>query len=385
MNFRTAPGDQNVKSLKFGIVGSGYMAKTHSLALRNIEGFLWPNMPRIEMVRLADIDARLAEESARRWGWAEATTDWKQITRADDIDVVVIITPNDSHEEIASDAFANGKHVFCEKPLASSAASAKRMAEAASRSGKVNMVNFVYRCWPAVQFARKLVESGELGELRHFEGHFFQDYANAPDLPYAWRFDSARAGAGAGGDLGSHISDIAVALVGPIARVAASSRTYFPLRVEGAAMRNVTVDDMMTTLVEFRSGATGSIHSCWAATGHKSDLAFTLIGSKGALSFSWERNNEIHLYTEAEQKDRNGFRRIMIGGIHPEAEPFWYAQGQGLGYGEAFVITARRLIEAIQKNDTSASPSFAEAAHINAVIEATVKAAATRQWQEVEG
>ncbi|CAH2408053.1 Gfo/Idh/MocA family protein [Mesorhizobium escarrei] len=374
-----------MQRLRFGIVGSGYMAKTHSLALRNIEGFLWPKMPRIEMVRLADIDLDLAEDSARRWGWREATTDWKAVTRGDDIDVVVIITPNDSHEEIALDAFANGKHVFCEKPLANTAAAAHRMAEAAGRSGKVNIVNFVYRCWPAVQFARKLIEDGELGELRHFEGHFFQDYANDAGLPHAWRFDKERAGAGAGGDLGSHISDIAVFLLGPIGRVAANTRTYFSERATATGAANVTVDDMTTTLVEFRSGATGSVHSSWAATGHKSDLAFTIIGSKGSLSFSWERNNEIHLYTEAQRKDRSGFRRIMIGGIHPEAEPFWYAQGQGLGYGEAFVITARRLIEAIQKNDTTASPNFAEAAHINAVIEATVKAAATRNWQEVEG
>ncbi|MER9002656.1 Gfo/Idh/MocA family oxidoreductase [Mesorhizobium sp. M0862] len=374
-----------MQSLRFGIVGSGYMAKTHSLSLRNIEGFLWPKMPRIEMVRLADIDLSLAEDSARRWGWREATTDWKAVTRGDDIDVVVIITPNDSHEEIALDAFANGKHVFCEKPLANTAAAARRMAEAAECSGKVNIVNFVYRCWPAVQFARKLIDDGELGELRHFEGHFFQDYANDSGLPHAWRFDKERAGAGAGGDLGSHISDIAVFLFGPIGRVAANTRTYFPERATATGPTTVTVDDMTTTLVEFRSGATGSVHSSWAATGHKSDLAFTIIGSKGSLSFSWERSNEIHLYTEAERKDRSGFRRIMIGGIHPEAEPFWYAQGQGLGYGEAFVITARRLIEAIQKNDTSASPNFAEAAHINAVIEATVKAAATRSWQDVVG
>lgn len=366
------------------MVGSGYMAKTHSLALRNIGAFLWPNMPDIEMVRLADIDWQLAQQSAQRWGWKEATIDWRKITQADDIDVVVIITPNDSHEDIAVDAFKNGKHVFCEKPLANTAAAARRMAEAARRAGKVNIVNFVYRCWPAVQYAKKLVESGELGEIRHFEGHFFQDYANDPELPYAWRFDAGRAGAGAGGDLGSHIGDIAATLAGPIARVAAASRTYFATRPTGTGRAKVTVDDMMTTLVEFRSGATGTFHSCWAATGHKSDLAFTLIGSRGALYFSWERNNEIHLYLESDRKENNGFRRIVIGGIHPEAEPFWYAQGQGLGYGEAFVVTARRLIEAIQTNDAAASPNFAEAAHVNAVIEASVRAAATGQWQEVE-
>jgi predicted dehydrogenase len=374
-----------VQTLRFGIVGSGYMAKTHSLALRNIGGFLWPNMPQIEMARLADINAELAEESAKRWGWREATNDWRAITRAEDIDVVVIITPNDSHEEIALDAFAHDKHVFCEKPLAQSYAAARRMAEAAKASGRVNIVNFVYRCWPAVQFARKLIAEGELGELRHFEGHFFQDYANDPTLPFAWRFDKAQSGGGAFGDIGSHITDIAVSLMGPIARVAGNCRTYFPERPSTKGPRKVTVDDMAATLVEFGSGATGSIHACWAATGHKSDLAFTVIGARGSLTFSWERNNEIHLYTDADKADRNGFRRIMLGGIHPEAAPFWYAQGQGLGYGEAFVITARRLIEAIQNSDPAAGPNFAEAAHINAVVEATYASAESRAWQTVAG
>ena len=369
--------------LRFGIVGSGYMAKTHSLALRNIEGFLWPNMPHVEMVRLADINGKLAEDNAKRWGWREATTDWRNITRADDIDAVVIITPNDSHEEISVDAFEHGKHVLCEKPLAHSHTAARRMVEAARKSGKVNIVNFVYRCWPAMQFAAKLIAEGELGELRHFEGHFFQDYANDPALPFAWRFDKRTAGGGAFGDIGSHITDIAVALMGPIGRVAGNSRTYFPERPSPNGPQKVTVDDMTTALVEFTSGATGSIHASWAATGHKSDLAFCIVGSKGSLSFSWERNNEIQLYTEADRKDRNGFRRIMLGGIHPEAEPFWYAQGQGLGYGESFVITARRLIEAIQRNDANASPNFAEAAHVNAVVEAVLEAASSGCWKEV--
>ncbi|CUX65265.1 Myo-inositol 2-dehydrogenase [Agrobacterium tumefaciens str. Kerr 14] len=376
--------EETLERLRFGIIGSGYMAKTHSLALRNLESFIWPGMPKIERVRLADINEALANESARRWGWSEATTDWKKVTRADDIDVVVIITPNDSHEEIAVDAFEHGKHVFCEKPLAQDLAAAKRMAAAARKSGKINLVNFVYRCWPAIQFASKLIAEGELGELRHFEGHFFQDYANDASLPFAWRFDKSKAGGGAFGDIGSHITDIAVSLMGPIGRVAANTRTYFKDRSSSKGSKPVTVDDMTTALVEFQSGATGSIHASWAATGHKSDLAFTVIGSKGSLTFSWERNNEIHLYTEQDQKDRAGFRRIMLGGIHPEAEPFWYAQGQGLGYGESFVITARRLVEAIRNNNTAAGPSFAEAVHINAVVEAVFSAAETRSWQVVD-
>lgn len=370
--------------LRVGMVGSGYMAKTHSLALRNIESFLYPDMSRIEMVRMADINANAADEGAKRWGWASSTSDWRDITRADDIDAVIIITPNDSHEEISIDAFAHGKHVLCEKPLAQSVGAARRMADAAAKSGQVNIVNFVYRCWPAIQFARQLIEEGELGDLRHFEGHFFQDYANDATLPHAWRFDLEKSGGGAIGDIGSHITDIAVALMGSIYRVAANSRTYVEKRESSAGPKVVTVDDMTTTLVEFASGATGSIHASWAATGHKSDLNFTVIGTKGSLQFTWERSNELHFYKSTGKADRDGFRRIVLGGIHPEAEPFWYAQGQGLGYGEAFVITLRRLIEAIRKNRPETSPNFAEAAHVNAVIAAMIQAAKTNEWVNVE-
>lgn len=371
--------------LRFGIVGAGYMAKTHSLALRNIESFLWPHMPHIELVRMADIDADAAKAGAERWGWQGHSSDWRDITRAADIDVVVIITPNDSHCEIAVDAFANGKHVFCEKPLAHTVDAAARMTEAAAQSGRVNIVNFVYRCWPAVEFAQRLIEDGELGETLHFEGHFFQDYAKDPSLPFSWRFDKARAGGGAMGDIGSHIADIACFLMGPIAKVCAHSQRFVGERPTASGTKQpVSVDDLTATLVQFASGATGAIHASWAATGHKSDLAFTIIGSKGAIKFAWERSNEIHLYTNSDRSDRSGFRRVVLGGVHPEAEPFWFAPGQGLGYGEAFVITLRRLIEAIQSNNCEASPNFREALHLAKVIESVNRAAAEQTWVNVE-
>jgi len=360
------------------------MAKMHSLALRNIGAFLWPDLPAIEMVRMADIVAEAAREGARRWGWADHTTDWKRVTRGEDIDVVIVITPNDSHAQYAIDAFEHGKHVFCEKPLANTVEAAERMARAARQSGKVNVVNFSYRTWPGIEFARKLIADGELGDLLHFEGHFFQDYAADPALPFAWRFDKAVAGGGAFGDIGSHIMDIACALMGPVEAIAARTRRFYETRPQGSpSARPVTVDDLTATLVQFASGAVGSVHASWAATGHKSDLGFTVIGTKGSLKFTWERNNELEFFSAADPQTTGGFRRIMLGGIHPEAAPFWYAQGQGLGYGEAFVITARRAIEAVMRNDTKASPSFEEALHVSQVIDAAYRAAETGEWASV--
>ncbi|HEX6564278.1 MAG TPA: Gfo/Idh/MocA family oxidoreductase [Chthoniobacterales bacterium] len=373
--------------LRFGIVGAGYMAKTHSLALRNIGSLLWPSMPRIILRRMADVTEPNASAGASRWGWEESTMDWREITRASDIDVVIVITPNDSHAEISIDAFEHQKHVFCEKPLSSTLAGAEKMAAVAASSGRVNLVNFAYRCWPAIEFARQLIREGEIGEPIHFEGHFFQDYAADPELPFSWRFDQSVSGGGAVADLGSHIFDISCALMGGIASVAAQSRRIYAERlVTGTAQpRPVTVDDLTASLVQFRSGATGSVHASWAATGHKSDLAFSVVGTKGAIEFHWERNNELHFYSSKDDKKTAGFRRIMIGGMHPEAGAFWQAQGQGLGYGEAFVVTARRLIQAVQAGDRQFEPNFAQALHIGRVIEAAKQAAETNSWVPITG
>lgn len=372
------------QTIRFGIIGSGYMAKMHSLALRNIGAFLWKKLPKIEMVRMADIVPAMAEEGAARWGWAEHTTDWKEITRADDIDAVIIITPNDSHALYAIDAFEHGKHVFCEKPLANTVADAERMVAAAKHSGKIGVVNFSYRTWPAIEFTRQLIAKGELGDLLHFEGHFFQDYAADPALPYGWRFDKSVAGGGAFGDIGSHIMDIACSLCGPVDRIAAVTKRFYERRpVGGPDAKQVTVDDLTATLVQFKGGATGSVHASWAATGQKSSLAYTLIGTKGSVSFDWERNNELNFYTTKDPITTAGARRIMLGGIHPEAEPFWYAQGQGMGYGEAFVITARRMIEAIVADNKHAEPSFEQALHVSRVVNAVYEAADKCEWVRV--
>ncbi|WP_035971078.1 Gfo/Idh/MocA family protein [Bradyrhizobium sp. WSM3983] len=372
-----------IEAIRFGIIGSGYMLKAHSLALRNIEGFLWPNAPRIQMMRVVDINTRAAEEAAKRWGWREWATDPEAITRADDIDVVIIITPNGAHAEAAVDALKHGKHVLCEKPLADTVKAAERMVEAAAEAGKANVVNFGYRTWPAIELAKKLIADGEIGDIVHFQGHYFQDYARDPKMPFSWRFDRSVAGAGAFGDIGSHIMDIAVALVGPVWRISAKTRRIFARRPVTESGQIVTVDDMTCTLVEFANGAVGSVHASWAATGHKCDLGFTVIGTKGSIKFTWERSNELHFFSDKDAAEIGGFRRIVIGGIHPEAAPFWFAQGQGLGYGEAFVIILRRLIDAITTGKPSTSPNFAEALHVNRIVEAALRAAESGNWENV--
>jgi predicted dehydrogenase len=371
-------------SLRVGMVGSGYMAKTHTLGYENAALIYGDRLPKIERVRISDISPELAEAGAQRWGWAEATADWHEITAAAEIDLVDIVTPNHAHAEPAIDAVRNGKHVLCEKPLATSVDDALAMYEAAERADVVHMVGFYYRLWPAIAMARTIVERGEVGEIRHFRGRFFQDYAADPSLPFSWRFDRELAGAGALGDIGSHIIDIARYLVGDVDRVLAQGRTLIGERPDDSGVpTQVSVDDLYSMLVEFAGGASGSIEASWAATGHKCDLGFELIGSEGALSFTWERSNQLEVYSGADAADERGFRTVLIGGVHPRAADFWFAPAQGIGYGDAFTIGMGELLEAI-RDGRAAQPNFLDGLRTAEIVAAALESAHRRGWVEIE-
>ena len=381
--------------LRFGMIGGGYMVKLHSLAFRNLPALAWPDCPAIELVRIADIDERLARDAADRWGWSKSSADWKDVTRADDIDVVSVATPNDSHEEIVADAFAHGKHVLCEKPLSTDAAGAARMLDAARASGRVHMVNFTYRNWPAIRQARDVIAAGRIGAVRYFEGHFFQDHNNDDAVPLHWRFRRGPAGSGAAGDIGSHILDLARYLVGDVKRLAARTRTFIPERSlpgRPGVKAPVEVDDLVTTMLEFENGAVGSVHASWALPGFKNDVFFTVVGDRGALRFSWERNNELHFYSDEDPQDLAGYRQILVGGVHPGANLFWFpivqgsrgqgSPGQGIGYAEAFVLNARQLVESIAVG-RSPAPNFEDGLRCCEILDAALAAARGDGWVDV--
>ncbi|HSB84956.1 MAG TPA: Gfo/Idh/MocA family oxidoreductase, partial [Ilumatobacteraceae bacterium] len=256
--------------VRVGLVGAGFMGKIHSIAYRNAAMLFGAEVPRIEPVVVTDFDPSLAARAVRDWGWSRAVDNWQEVTAADDVDVIDICTPNDAHVDVAIDAFVRGKHVLCEKPLALNADDAFRLCEAAAASGLVAQVGFVYRQWPAVTMARRLVDEGAIGAVRTVRAHFLLDYNSNPDVPMSWRFDRARAGSGALGDVGSHCIDLLQYLAGPIASVCASMQTFVPRRTTttGEAV-DVTVDDQTEVLVDLESGASGTILASWAAPGHK--------------------------------------------------------------------------------------------------------------------
>jgi predicted dehydrogenase len=365
-------------SVRVGIVGSGYIAGAHSAAYRHVGG-TYPDVARsVVLAAAADVDLGRAEAVARGWGWERVTTDWKEITRADDIDLVDICVPNLFHVDVACDALAHGKHVICEKPLAHDAAAAKRMSDAAAASGKVAQVCFYYRTWPAMSWVRQLLDEGNLGPIKHFRGWMLQDYAADPKHDLGWRARKSEAGAGALGDLGSHIIDLARYLCGDLASVCATTRTIIDRTPPVPGL-----DDLVSMLVEFESGSAGVIEASWALRGHQCDLGFDLVCERGAVRFSWERFNEVQVLMGDVSDPLNGYRSVLIGRGQPDVNKFVSVPGQGMGYRDAFTIGVSRVFEAIAAGRTTASPTFADGYAVTRVVDAVQRSAAARAWVDV--
>jgi predicted dehydrogenase len=364
--------------LRVGMVGAGYIAAVHSAAYRAVSGTFADAARDVALTAVADTDHARGAALKQAWGWQRLEDDWTSITRADDIDVVDVAVPNALHAEIAIDALKHGKHVVCEKPLADELDSAHAMVDAAESSDRLAQVCFYYRLWPAIQWASALIRSGELGAVQHFRGWMLQDYAADPQHGMGWRGTRSSAGAGALGDLGSHVIDIARYLCGEVAAVNAVTKKLVN-RTEGAT----ELDDAATMLVEFGGGATGVLEASWAMRGHKCDLGFDLVAERGAVRFTWERCNEIEVLSGDMDDQSNGFRRVLLGVDQPDGGRFAGVPGQGLGYRDAFTIGIGHAATAIATGAAETTPSFLDGLRVAQVTQAALQSAERRSWTTV--
>lgn len=370
------------RPIRIAMIGYQFMGRAHSNAWRQLRHFFEPpREPVLQLVCGRDADA--VAEAARRLGFAEHTNDWRSAVSRPDVDVVDICTPGDSHHPIALAALAAGKAVLCEKPLANTLAEAREMRDAALRAGVVHMVCHNYRRVPAVALAQRLIAEGRLGRLHHFRGRYLQDWIVDPAYPRVWRLEKARAGSGALGDLGSHVVDLARMLVGEIAEVSGLLETFVRERPreDGLGPAPVDVDDAALALVRFANGALGSIEATRFAPGRKNHNRFEINGSRGSLAFDLERLNELELYLE--EGPESGFRRILATDPrHPYASAWWPA-GHALGYEHSFVHTALDFLRGIESG-SSPAPSFEDGFRNQQVLDAILRAAASRRWERVE-
>ncbi|WP_052869198.1 Gfo/Idh/MocA family protein [Streptomyces niger] len=366
-------------ALGIGMVGYAFMGAAHSQGWRTAARvFDLPLRPAMNAVCGRDADGVRA--AADRLGWAAAETDWRALIARDDVDVVDICTPGDSHAEIAIAALEAGKHVLCEKPLANTVAEAEAMvaaAEAARTRGRIAMTGFNYRRTPAMALARRFVEEGRLGRLRHLRATYLQDWLVDAEAPMTWRLRKESAGSGALGDLGAHIVDLAQYLAGEaLTGVSAVTETFVRQRpLPSGGTDEVTVDDAALFTGRFASGALASFEASRVAAGRKNALRIELNGDRGSLSFDLERLNELSFHDHTEPSVAAGFRRILVTEPdHPYLEG-WWPPGHGLGYEHTFVHQARDLVHAIAAG-TDPTPSFAEGLRVQRVLAAVEESAA---------
>ncbi|MCP9989914.1 Gfo/Idh/MocA family oxidoreductase [Streptomyces albogriseolus] len=375
--------------LRIGMVGYAFMGAAHSQGWRTVgRVFELPLHP--EMAVICGRDADAVRAAADRHGWAEAETDWRALVERDDIDLVDICTPGDSHAEIALAALAAGKHVLCEKPLANTVAEAEAMARAAQEArdrGQAAMVGFNYRRVPATALARRMVEEGRVGTLRHVRVAYLQDWLVDPQFPLTWRLRREQAGSGSLGDLGAHIVDLAQHLAGErLAGVSALTETFVRERplptapssglaaVSAAGTGPVTVDDAAVFTGRFASGALASFEATRYATGRKNALRIELNGERGSLAFDLERLNELEYHDGTGDAAHGGFRRILVTEPdHPYLDA-WWPPGHGLGYEHTFAHQARDLVHAVAEG-RSPEPSFADGLQVQRVLAAVEESA----------
>ncbi|MCO5988263.1 Gfo/Idh/MocA family oxidoreductase [Actinoallomurus spadix] len=377
-------------TLGVGMVGHAFMGRAHSHAWRSVSAFF--DLPRVPaMVALAGRSRERAVAAADRLGWRSAETDWRELIRRDDVDIIDICTPGDTHAEIAIAALEAGKHVLCEKPLANTVEEAVAMAEAAERArtdGVRSMVGFSYRRVPALTLARKLVADGRLGTIRHVRAQYLQDWIVDPEFPLVWRLDKDKAGSGALGDIGAHIIDAAQFVTGEqILGVSALMGTFVeerPLADASAGLGaapagdrgrgRVTVDDAALFIGRMSGGALASFEATRFANGRRNALRLEINGSAGSLAFDLESMNELYFYDGTEDSETAGFRRILVTEpVHPYAGA-WWPTGHLLGYEHTFTHQAKDFLEAIG-TETDPSPSFADGLQVQEVLDAVTRSA----------
>ncbi len=366
-----------------GLIGSGFIGKVHALAYRAGPAVFGVPAPRLEM--LADVDEATAAAAARDLGFARSTGNWRELVADPAVDVVDITTPNHLHEEMALAAVAAGKAVYCEKPLAPTAAGAARMAEAAAAGGVRTLVGFNYLKAPIARVAKEIIAGGEIGEVFGYRGWHFEDYMHDPHtLVNAWRLDPAT-GDGVTSDLGSHAISMARYLVGDIAEVSATRTTVVRTREVDGRRREVAVPDTVAALVRFAGGATGTIEASWMAAGRKHTIAAEVWGTKGSLAFDFERLNELHLYRSGQPQGRAGFTTILAGPSHPDFGAFVPAPGHQLGFNDLKTIEVRDLLVGMDPAAPPPWPDFAEGLAVQRTVDALVRSDRERAWARVGG
>jgi len=376
-----------MKKLNIGMVGYGFMGRTHSNAFAKVANFFdVPFSPVLKAVCARD--AARAQAFASNWGYESVETDWRRLVESRDIDVVDIASPNDTHAEIAIAAARAGKMVLCEKPLGRSGDEAEAMVRAVEDARVSNMVWYNYRRIPAVMLAKELIDEGRLGKIFHYRAKFLQDWTISPDLPQGgeglWRLDVRVAGSGVTGDLLAHTVDTAMWLNAPIHEVSAMTETFVKSRKHNLTgkVEPVGIDDASAFLARFENGSLGTFEATRYARGHKALYTLEINGEHASIQ--WDLH-DLHRLVYFDHKDEGrvrGWRSIHVTDREHPYMAHWWVPGLQIGYEHTFIHQAADFLAALGKGE-SASPTFRDALRTDHVTDAVLQSAAERAWVKV--
>jgi predicted dehydrogenase len=383
------------KQLRVGMIGYGFMGRTHSNAYKRLNDF-FPVEHRPVLKAVCARDLEKAKQFADNWGYERIETDWRKLVDAPDIDLIDIGSPNDTHYEIALAAAKAGKMIACEKPLAMNVRQADEMVEAVEAAGVPNMVWFNYRRVPAVALAKQLVDEGRVGKAYHYRAAYLQDWTISPDVPQGgaalWRLDAKVAGSGVTGDLLAHSIDTAMWLNGPIRRVVAKTATFVTERKHAVTgkVEPVGIDDACMFLAEFSNGSMGTFESTRYARGRKNFNTFEMNGADGSLYFDLEEPEYLQYFEYTQQQSGKkteshltGWRKIhTTNSEHPYMNRYW-VPGTTIGYEHTFLNALADFVIGIESGKPT-QPDFRTALQTQRVCDAVLESARTGHWMETD-
>ncbi|MEP7110392.1 MAG: Gfo/Idh/MocA family oxidoreductase [Ferruginibacter sp.] len=375
------------KALRIGLIGCGFMGRTHTNGYKRVGDF-FPELeyrPELKAVCSRRVDKVTA--FADQWGYQSIETDWKSVIVRDDIDAVDICTPNNMHAEIAVAAAAAGKMILCEKPLARTLSEAQQMVDAVEKAGVNNTVWYNYRRIPAVTLAKQIVDSGKLGRVFHYRANFLQDWTINPELPQGgealWRLDADAAGSGVTGDLLAHCIDTAMWLNGGIVDVSAVTETFIKERVHQASgkLQKVGIDDACIFHCHFENGALGLFESTRYARGHKALYTFEINGEHASIRWDLHDLNRLEYFDHNDDSIVRGWRTIHVtDGDQPYMNK-WWVPGLSIGYEHSFVHQVADFLKSLETGEPCA-PTFKDALETQKVCEAVLDSATSKTWKD---
>jgi predicted dehydrogenase len=376
-----------MKQLNVGLVGCGFMGRTHSNAYRKVGNFFDLEYQPV-LKAICDCNEAKAQAHAAKWGFESVETDWKKLLAREDIDLVDICLPNNAHAEVAIAAAKAGKMIICEKPLARNGKEAEGMVRAIEKARVPNFVSFNYRRMPAVTLAKQLIDEGKLGRVFHYRAKFLQDWTISKDLPQGgdglWRLDVKAAGSGVTGDLLAHCIDTAIWLNGSIAKVNAMTETFIKERKHQVTgkVEKVGIDDACAFLARFQNGSLATFESTRYARGHKALYTFEINGEHASIAWDLHDLHRLQYFDHRDEGRLRGWRSIHVtDGDHPYMG-HWWVPGLQIGYEHSFVHQLADFLEGLASGKP-AGPTFRDALETQYVCDAVLKSARTDRWEKV--